>query len=208
MRRGFPIRISTDQSLLAAPHGFSQRATSFIASQCQGIHQMPFSCLIQDASCSHSRSSKTPSRAQGRTPTPRTGIPLRYGPFRTRAPRRRQKPPPGRPARVHGSLHLFTCPRSADARRRTPRRTPPCRQEGRGSWQGNREPLLAATNEDHPLDPRGQKAHKKAAGGGGRDRTDGLMLAKHALSQLSYTPEARCCRSSVRSRCAVARHAA
>ena len=31
-----------DQSLLAAPHGFSQRATSFIASWCQGIHRMPF----------------------------------------------------------------------------------------------------------------------------------------------------------------------
>ena len=41
---GCPIRISTDQRLLAAPHGFSQRATSFIASWCQGIHRMPFSC--------------------------------------------------------------------------------------------------------------------------------------------------------------------
>jgi hypothetical protein len=40
---GFPIRISTDQRLLAAPRGFSQRATSFIASWCQGIHRMPFS---------------------------------------------------------------------------------------------------------------------------------------------------------------------
>jgi hypothetical protein len=26
-------------------------------------------------------------------------------------------------------------------------------------------------------------------GGGERDRTDDLMLAKHALSQLSYTPD-------------------
>ncbi len=33
-----------DQRLLAAPHGFSQRATSFIASWCQGIHRTPFSC--------------------------------------------------------------------------------------------------------------------------------------------------------------------
>jgi hypothetical protein len=39
---GCPIRTSTDQRLLAAPHGFSQRATSFIASWCQGIHRMPF----------------------------------------------------------------------------------------------------------------------------------------------------------------------
>jgi hypothetical protein len=42
LRWGFPIRKSMDQSLLAAPHGLSQRATSFIASQCLGIHEMPF----------------------------------------------------------------------------------------------------------------------------------------------------------------------
>jgi hypothetical protein len=35
--------MSTDQRLLAAPRGFSQRATSFIASWCQGIHRMPLS---------------------------------------------------------------------------------------------------------------------------------------------------------------------
>jgi hypothetical protein len=43
---GFPIRKFTDQCLLAAPHDLSQRATSFIASQCQGIHQMPLIHLI------------------------------------------------------------------------------------------------------------------------------------------------------------------
>jgi hypothetical protein len=41
-RGGCPIRRSRDQRSLASPPGFSQRATSFIASQCQGIHQMPF----------------------------------------------------------------------------------------------------------------------------------------------------------------------
>ena len=39
---GCPIRRSPDQSPLAAPRGLSQRATSFIASRRQGIHQMPF----------------------------------------------------------------------------------------------------------------------------------------------------------------------
>jgi hypothetical protein len=38
-----------DQSLLAAPHGLSQPATSFVASQCQGIHTMLFSFLIDKA---------------------------------------------------------------------------------------------------------------------------------------------------------------
>ena len=48
---GCPIRKSTDQSLLAAPRGLSQRAASFIASQCQGIHQMPFRRLISTYGC-------------------------------------------------------------------------------------------------------------------------------------------------------------
>ena len=42
---GFPIRKSTDQRLLSPPRGLSQSATSFIASRCQGIHQMPFQTL-------------------------------------------------------------------------------------------------------------------------------------------------------------------
>ncbi len=41
LRWGFPIRKCTDQSLLSAPRTLSQSATSFIASQCQGIHEMP-----------------------------------------------------------------------------------------------------------------------------------------------------------------------
>jgi hypothetical protein len=45
---GFPIRKSSDQSLLATPRSLSQRATSFIASQCQGIHQMPLLRLIRE----------------------------------------------------------------------------------------------------------------------------------------------------------------
>ena len=41
-----------DQSSFAAPHGFSQRITSFFACACQGIHQMPlrhFIVLIANA---------------------------------------------------------------------------------------------------------------------------------------------------------------
>ena len=45
-RVGFPIRKSMDQCLFAAPHGLSQRTTSFIASQRQGIHQIPLRHLI------------------------------------------------------------------------------------------------------------------------------------------------------------------
>ena len=40
VRVGFPIRKSPDQSLLTTPRRLSQRATSFFACTCQGIHQM------------------------------------------------------------------------------------------------------------------------------------------------------------------------
>ena len=39
---GFPIRKCPDQRVLAPPRTLSQRATSFIASDRQDIHQMPF----------------------------------------------------------------------------------------------------------------------------------------------------------------------
>src|ERR1044072_3953516 len=38
---GFPIRKSPDQRVLAPPRSLSQLATSFFASQCQGIRQKP-----------------------------------------------------------------------------------------------------------------------------------------------------------------------
>ena len=56
LRPGFPIRISADQSLLAAPHSFSQRVTSFIASLYQGIHQMLFKTLDRTVHESSNRS--------------------------------------------------------------------------------------------------------------------------------------------------------
>ena len=43
---GSPIRISADQYLFTAPRSFSQCITSFFASDCQGIHQMPLYRLI------------------------------------------------------------------------------------------------------------------------------------------------------------------
>ena len=42
---GFPIQKSTDQRVLSPPRSLSQSVTSFIASRCQGIHQMLLICL-------------------------------------------------------------------------------------------------------------------------------------------------------------------
>ena len=52
-RLGCPIRRSTDHSLLAAPRGLSQLATSFIASWHQGIHRIALSSLITKFTHSH-----------------------------------------------------------------------------------------------------------------------------------------------------------
>ena len=45
-KMGCPIRKFSDQSLFAAPRNLSQRTTSFIASQRQGIRRIPFRHLI------------------------------------------------------------------------------------------------------------------------------------------------------------------
>ena len=70
---GCPIRTSTDQRPLAAPRGFSQRATSFIASRCQGIHRMPFSYSTRTdptgpSPSHHAQEPPTPNKA-GRSGT-------------------------------------------------------------------------------------------------------------------------------------------
>ena len=79
---GCPIRIPADQRLFAAPHSFSQLTTSFIASECPGIHTcalLTFSsrktlllCLILVSLCRTSNNSFSPSGAQG----PRDGHPV------------------------------------------------------------------------------------------------------------------------------------
>ena len=47
---GCPIRKSADQRLLSPPRSLSQSATSFFASWCLGIHQMPLRRLLHSNS--------------------------------------------------------------------------------------------------------------------------------------------------------------
>ena len=44
LRGGLPHSEIPGSTIARISPGFSQRATSFIASQCQGIHQMPLLC--------------------------------------------------------------------------------------------------------------------------------------------------------------------
>src|SRR5262245_25765201 len=76
---GFPIRKSSDQSVLATPRSLSQPATSFIASQCQGIRQTPLLCLISRfvSETTILRSSYSARSVQGTTPaTQRPCLPI------------------------------------------------------------------------------------------------------------------------------------
>ena len=77
---GFPIRKSTDQRALAPPRGLSQRATSFIASQCQGIHQMPLLRLIRSRSQGPGIAIQGSETATVRNPKPRS-FPCSHLPF-------------------------------------------------------------------------------------------------------------------------------
>jgi hypothetical protein len=67
---GCPIRTSEAHRALAPPLGFSQRATSFIASRYQGIHQMPFSCCGRAQPRARAAGSSSP---QGGSPQTRAG---------------------------------------------------------------------------------------------------------------------------------------
>ena len=79
---GFPIRKFTDQSLFAAPHDLSQRTTSFIASQRQGIHRMPLRHLIALIANAR-RSTRDLSKQASRLPLKKVARPFDLGGLRT-----------------------------------------------------------------------------------------------------------------------------
>ena len=99
---GCPIRRSEDPRALAPPLGFSQRATSFIASRCQGIHQMPFSCSptpSPKAALRAARGQRSEDRDQTSSgpcsPVPNPGTECKHRPYRSHRLRRICIPMPG-----------------------------------------------------------------------------------------------------------------
>ena len=158
---GCPIRKSTDQSLLAAPHGLSQRAASFIASQCQGIHQMPFRRLILNSAVAPRAGTSPDART-----TPQDALTIE------------PTPEGAGPRSVLGHLTIvFTLSM-------IPLQSPPLR--GARSSRFRVAFPSDGSLPEHPVPTPGPR-HQNT-GGGRRDRTDDLLLAKQALSQLSYAP--------------------
>lgn len=161
---GSPIRKSTDQSPFPAPRGLSQGITSFIASCCQGIRQTPFSRLIRPGTGT-ARSSRRASRRidQHVLPMPRTR--WFVGPRGGQCTRLGTAPP------SHGTSPC-RCPATAGHRR--------CRCFSLNDVNSSPKAGRQTTRATSPVCRVPQKI-----GGAYRDRTDDLMLAKHALSQLS-----------------------
>ena len=111
---GCPIRTSTDQRLRAAPRGFSQRATSFIASWCQGIHRMPFSYAI--AAVPGPRPGNRHARKPSSAPPPTRRRPFTGTAAHSRqaanepaprTPRIRSGHPAGGPSLTHTHIYVY-----------------------------------------------------------------------------------------------------
>ncbi len=188
MRVGFPIRISTDQRLLAAPRGFSQRATSFIASWCQGIHRMPFSCLR----------SGTPFRAfpthLAHKPYPGTFIPrdgcdeaglelsTHGAPLRGAPTLLNTVHADGPSSRMNtvGQTYVRGC---AQERTRTYSLVQRSNITGDENQRFRSRTFFPLRQTEPPSRPSAC-----ADGGDDRVRTDDPLLAKQVLSQLSYVP--------------------
>src|SRR5215472_9726311 len=126
---GCPIRKSADQSFFAAPHGLSQRSTSFIASQRQGIHRMPLRHLIALIINAH--------------PLDRTALMRKTSLLQDRPDgdavklhRRQSAPATDKPPRTLGSISSSRC--------QTTRAAPP--------WAEQREIRLARTNDGRRME--------------------------------------------------------
>jgi hypothetical protein len=160
---GFPIRRFTDQSLFAAPHDLSQRTTSFIASQRQGIHRIPLwhlIALIIDATA------RQQFETSPRKKTSRLDRLLFKDQFASNTPE---------------GIAVKLCPQTeALARTEIPRR-----QSDVFPLHDVNEPARKAGETSKCSDECRAIAQ---SGGARRDRTDDLLLAKQALSQLSYGP--------------------
>jgi hypothetical protein len=156
--------------LLASPPGLSQRATSFIASQCQGIHQMP---LITRLSTTPNGKDQTALR-QCRLVVDAANFSLEDTCW------------------AQPTCLLFSSRDAITGMPDVPSSvTLHTRYSPIQSAKRNGSVITSVANSELLTEllqtPSPPPSHQRN-GGGERDRTDDLLLAKQALSQLSYTP--------------------
>jgi hypothetical protein len=136
---GCPIRTSADQRALASPRGFSQRATSFIASWRQGIHRTPFSHSPITAVTARTQNQTAPrmpnSNSHTHTHTTLTTFQMNLSNTTTHTP-----PNPTNRSRRAGGSPGSGGPRHARPRATMPSREDPPPQRGAGcTTRGRRE---------------------------------------------------------------------
>ncbi len=182
---GFPIRKSSDQSSFAAPQGLSQRTTSFIASQRQGIHRMLLRHLIalminvRNSSSKGASSGGTAPRQRKKQTIRKTGL----------SGSSAQKTMLAKHLRRQNGLCTAPARRAKNRRWPTPQKEPATGHVPSSRFQisAPRPHLQGHEREVFDRTCKNQTS-QKAVGGARRDRTDDLKLAKLALSQLSYGP--------------------
>ena len=175
--------------MFAPPHSLSQRTTSFIASQRQGIHRIPLLHLIAlIIDIHHPRAPSAELTRKSSQANPRQGYDRKdqfcFKHVRERAVRRRSRLVCSQPENPHGSsgatghTHFSRCQRSCAHRLK----------QARSCHMDEKITRPDASSEPPVVSGAGNSVDDPRSGGARRDRTDDLMLAKHALSQLSYGP--------------------
>ena len=188
---GFPIRKSTGHRLFAPHRSLSQRTTSFIASCRQGIHRMLLGHLIALISNAHLRKAGVCKRLAGAH-----SFLLLLGMVNTAY--RKTSLHRDRPKQ---SLRLASSYRTAlagadDAPHRMRYPMPSDDADWRPAFRAypfftmSSKPLLVSSGTVSLRRWTFSRAPSRwsKSGGARRDRTDDLLLAKQALSQLSYGP--------------------
>ena len=171
---GFPIRKSTDQRVFAPPRSLSQRITSFIACACQGIHQLPLRHLIVLIANAH------PVEPNGiGTKRPASRDLFRGAVRQTHHGREIER----LTATNQGHRRAISRMSKQSGTALQPRS--PNKSSLYNVIQNTRQPKPARNlyTNDFP-----SFLSTPGYGGAGRDRTDDILLAKQALSQLSYGP--------------------
>ncbi len=211
---GFPIRKYPDQSPFAAPQILSQRTTSFIASQRQGIHRILLRhliALIVDARTGTLPSVRRRPASSGGRLCKQTATAFDAGVAtlgRGTTPIKDQLLDHARERRGQAGAHKTENADAADTGTMCPQ-VPAAkpnmvplhdvdwfpqhgrRSRGHPSWNHQQPAKLVSFRTVAALPPHdaiGARPSAPPRGGARRDRTDDLMLAKHALSQLSYGP--------------------
>ena len=176
---GFPIRKSADQRLFAPPHSLSQRITSFIACACQGIHQLPLRHLIVLIANAHQSSNQR--HQHKKTSFSRSVRELRLNrPIIWQGLSVPTDKPSSSSHEPSGNAWLQTLlfhAQTMESEQIFSLRCHTEQAESESSPQTCFLQMIASATLSTPV-----------YGGAGRDRTDDILLAKQALSQLSYGP--------------------